>query len=66
MKQLNKVASNTLLFWLMKVVATALGETLGDFISMTLNYGYVIGIAITLVVFIIACWYKSLPKNTSL
>lgn len=54
MKQLNKVASITLLFWLMKVVATTLGETLGDFISMTLNYGYVIGIAITLVVFIIA------------
>jgi len=54
MKQLNKVASITLLFWLMKVVATTLGETLGDFISMTLNYGYVIGIAITLVIFIIA------------
>lgn len=53
MKQLNKVASITLLFWLMKVVATTLGETLGDFISMTLNYGYVIGIAITFFIFII-------------
>lgn len=54
MKQLNKVATITLLFWLMKVVATTLGETLGDFISMTLNYGYVIGIAITIAIFIIA------------
>lgn len=54
MKQLNKVASITLLFWLMKVVATTLGETLGDFISMTLNYGYVVGIAITFFIFIIA------------
>lgn len=54
MKQLNKVAPIALLFWLMKVVATTLGETLGDFISMTLNYGYVVGIMITLVIFIIA------------
>ncbi|MGJ1412747.1 hypothetical protein ACR78Z_24030 [Sphingobacterium thalpophilum] len=54
MKLLNKVAPITLLFWLMKVVATTLGETLGDFISMTLNYGYVIGIAITFFIFIIA------------
>ncbi len=53
MTQLNKVASITLLFWLMKVVATTLGETFGDFISMTLNYGYVVGIVITLVMFII-------------
>lgn len=46
--QLNKVAKITLIFWLMKIVATTLGETLGDFISMTLNLGYTIGIAITL------------------
>ncbi|MDP3442951.1 MAG: hypothetical protein Q8T08_08855 [Ignavibacteria bacterium] len=54
MKQLNKVASITLLFWLMKVVATTLGETLGDFISMTLNYGYGVGLVITLAIFIVA------------
>jgi uncharacterized membrane-anchored protein len=54
MKQLNKVAPITLLFWLMKIVATTLGETLGDFISMTLNFGYVIGIIITLAIFLVA------------
>lgn len=54
MKYLNKVAPITLLFWLMKVVATTLGETLGDFISMTLNYGYVAGLAITLVILVVA------------
>jgi uncharacterized membrane-anchored protein len=48
---LNKVAKITLLFWLMKIVATTLGETLGDFISMTLDLGYTIGIAITLAFF---------------
>lgn len=54
MNTLNKVAPITLLFWLMKIVATTLGETLGDFISMTLNYGYIVGIFITLVIFSIA------------
>ena len=58
MKQLNKVASITLLFWLMKVVATTLGETLGDFISMTLNYGYIIGLVITLIIFFIALFIQ--------
>ncbi|MGE9310537.1 hypothetical protein ACLOAU_02770 [Niabella sp. CJ426] len=54
MKRLNKVAPITLLFWLMKVIATTLGETLGDFIAMTLNYGYVIGLGITSIIIIIA------------
>ncbi|UTX49526.1 hypothetical protein [Chryseobacterium sp. MA9] len=53
MRTANKVAAVTLLFWLMKVVATTLGETLGDFISMTLNLGYVIGILVTLAFFIL-------------
>ncbi|MFZ4928586.1 hypothetical protein [Chryseobacterium sp. Mn2064] len=53
MKTPNKVAAVTLLFWLMKIVATTLGETLGDFISMTLNWGYTMGIVVTLLFFII-------------
>lgn len=52
-EKLNKVAEITLLFWLMKIVATTLGETLGDFLSMTLNLGYLKGILITLVFFIL-------------
>ena len=47
----NKVAQVTLLFWLLKIVATTLGETLGDFIAQTLNLGYLTGIAITGVAF---------------
>ncbi|MDR0803126.1 hypothetical protein [Fluviicola sp.] len=50
---INKVAKITLLFWLMKIVATTLGETLGDFIAQTLNLGYTIGIIITFTFFII-------------
>ncbi|WP_339625976.1 hypothetical protein [uncultured Maribacter sp.] len=47
MKALNKVAQITLLFWLMKIVATTLGETLGDFIAQTLDLGYTVGLLIT-------------------
>lgn len=52
-EQMNKVAKITVIFWLMKIVATTLGETLGDFISMTLDLGYTIGIAITLAFFLV-------------
>ncbi|MGB3774055.1 MAG: hypothetical protein WA951_02250 [Leeuwenhoekiella sp.] len=53
MRTINKVAEITLLFWVMKVVATTLGETLGDFLSMTLEFGYLIGMGITFIFFII-------------
>jgi len=43
----NKVAKITLYFWVMKIIATTLGEMLGDFFSMTLNLGYIISLAIT-------------------
>lgn len=47
----NKVAEITLLFWLMKIAATTLGETLGDYLSMTLNLGYLISLGITFLFF---------------
>lgn len=53
MEKLNKVAQITLLFWLMKIIATTLGETFGDYISMTLNYGYAVSLAITAIAFFI-------------
>jgi len=57
-KLYSKVARITLLFWLMKIVATTLGETLGDYISMTLNLGYATGIGITLVFFLIVLFIQ--------
>ena len=50
---LNKVAEITALFWIMKIIATTLGETLGDFIAHTLGLGYSVGILITLAFFIV-------------
>jgi len=58
MEKLNKVAEITLIFWLMKIVATTLGETLGDYLSMTLNLGYLTGIFITLVFFLIVLFVQ--------
>lgn len=52
-EQLNKVAKITLFFWIMKVLATTLGEVFGDFFSFTLNLGYVISLAITLALFLL-------------
>jgi len=44
---INKVAEITFYFWIMKILATTLGETAGDMISMTLGAGYLTGLAIT-------------------
>ena len=39
-QQLSKVAEATLLFWIIKIAATTLGETGGDAVSMSMNLGY--------------------------
>jgi len=38
-----KVPEITLGFWLIKIAATTLGETGGDTVTMTLNWGYLLG-----------------------
>ncbi|GAB2797944.1 membrane protein [Rhabdobacter roseus] len=52
-ENLNKVARITVYFWVMKVLATTLGEILGDFFSMTLNLGYVASLGITVAFLVI-------------
>jgi uncharacterized membrane-anchored protein len=54
MERVNKVAAITLLFWVMKIIATTLGETLGDFFSMTLNFGYLTTLVAMFIFFILA------------
>ena len=49
----SKVADVTIAFWIMKILATTLGETAGDFISMTLGLGYYWGLAITFALLVI-------------
>ncbi len=49
-----KVPEITLVFWIIKILATTLGETGGDAVSMSMNLGYLIGTAIFAVLFIAA------------
>ncbi|ORW29516.1 hypothetical protein AWB91_23180 [Mycobacterium paraense] len=54
---LSKVPAVTLGFWVIKILATTLGETGGDTVTMTLNWGYVAGVAlfgVTLIVLVAA------------
>ncbi|GAB5097071.1 COG4705 family protein [Caballeronia sp. HLA56] len=47
-----KVPAVTLGFWLIKIAATTLGETGGDWVTMSLNLGYLVGSAIFAILFI--------------
>jgi len=51
---LSKVPEVTLLFWVMKIAATTVGETGGDMVSMSMNLGYLLSTAIFAVIFIAA------------
>jgi uncharacterized membrane-anchored protein len=49
-----KVPEVTLLFWLIKIAATTLGETGGDAVSMSMGLGYLVGTAIFALIFALA------------
>lgn len=48
-----KVPEVTLGFWIIKIAATTLGETGGDSVTMTLNWGYLTGTAIFLTALVV-------------
>jgi uncharacterized membrane-anchored protein len=50
----SKVTELTLIFWIIKIAATTLGETRGDAVSMSMNLGYLIGTGIFAALFIVA------------
>ena len=54
MPTLNKLPHVTLVFWVMKIAATTLGETAGDLLSMTLAVGYAVSSVILLGCFVLA------------
>ena len=51
---LSKVPEVTLVFWIIKIAATTLGETGGDAVTMTMGLGYLIGTAIFGAVLLVA------------
>lgn len=51
-KNLSKVPEITLIFWVIKIAATTLGETAGDTVTMSMNLGYFIGTTIFALIFL--------------
>lgn len=51
---LSKVPELTVIFWIIKIAATTLGETAGDALSMSLDLGYLISTAIFAAIFVVA------------
>jgi uncharacterized membrane-anchored protein len=50
---LGKVPEVTLVFWIIKIAATTLGETGGDTVTMTFNWGYLAGTALFLAALVV-------------
>jgi uncharacterized membrane-anchored protein len=52
--QFSKVPEVALGFWIIKILATTLGETGGDAVTMSMNLGYAVGTLIFLAIFLAA------------
>ncbi len=60
---LSKVPEVTLTFWIIKIAATTLGETGGDSVTMTLNWGYLAGTAIFFALLVVLVVAQILAKR---
>jgi uncharacterized membrane-anchored protein len=59
----NKLPAITAAFWLMKITATTLGETWGDWLSMTMNVGYGISTLVFFGLFVVALGLQLASKK---
>ena len=59
----SKVPEVTLVFWIIKIAATTLGETGGDTVTMTLNWGYLVGTALFLSLLLVLVILQIAAKN---
>ncbi len=62
-EQLAKVPAITLGFWAIKILATTLGETAGDTVSMSMNLGYLVGTLLFGVVLVLLVWWQIAAKQ---
>jgi len=60
---LSKVPEVTLIFWIIKIFATTLGETGGDAFSMSMHLGYLVSTGIFAAIFVSAVIVQVLAKN---
>jgi uncharacterized membrane-anchored protein len=59
----SKVPEVTLIFWIVKIAATTLGETAGDAVSMSMDLGYLVGTGIFAVLFVGAVYAQIAAKQ---
>ena len=59
----NKIPALTLLFWIMKITATTLGETGGDLLAQTLNVGYATSTLIFFAFFLVMLTLQLISKK---
>jgi uncharacterized membrane-anchored protein len=59
----SKVPEVTLVFWCIKIIATTLGETGGDAVSMSMNLGYAVSSLIFIGIFIVAITAQITAKS---
>jgi len=62
-KALSKAPAVTLGFWAIKILATTLGETGGDTVTMTMNWGYLAGSALFVTVLVALVTWQILSKR---
>lgn len=60
---LSKVPEVTLVFWLIKIACTTLGETGGDAVTMSMNLGYLVGTLIFAAIFLVAVTAQVLARR---
>ncbi|PWI49854.1 hypothetical protein B5K03_33775 [Rhizobium phaseoli] len=58
-----KVPEVTLAFWIIKILATTLGETGGDAVTMSMDLGYLAGTAIFAIIFAVAVFAQIRAKR---
>jgi uncharacterized membrane-anchored protein len=58
-----KVPELTLLFWIVKIAATTLGETAGDAVSMSMDLGYLVATGIFAAAFLVAVGVQIAAKR---
>jgi len=58
-----KVPEVTLIFWIIKIAATTLGETGGDSVTMTLDWGYLAGTALFLAALVVLVAVQIMAKK---
>jgi len=59
----SKVPQVAIMFWVIKILATTLGETGGDAVTMTLKLGYAVGSVIFLGLFFVALGFQVAAKK---